>query len=79
VLGLSIIFVYIVLAAQFESFTYPFAIMLALPMSLIGATLGLIAFGSSVSLMSLIGVIMLMGLVTKNGILLIDYANVLRD
>ncbi len=79
VLGLSIIFVYIVLAAQFESFTYPFAIMLALPMSLIGATLGLLVFGSSVSLMSLIGVIMLMGLVTKNGILLVDYANVLRD
>jgi HAE1 family hydrophobic/amphiphilic exporter-1 len=79
VLGLAIVFVYIVLAAQFESFTYPFAIMLALPMSLIGATLGLIVFGSSVSMMSLIGVIMLMGLVTKNGILLVDYANVLRD
>ena len=79
VLALAIVFVYIVLAAQFESFTYPFAIMLALPMSLIGATLGLLVFGSSVSLMSLIGVIMLMGLVTKNGILLVDYANVLRD
>ena len=78
-LGLAIIFVYIVLAAQFESFTYPFAIMLALPMSLIGAALGLLIFGSSVSMMSLIGVIMLMGLVTKNGILLVDYANVLRD
>ncbi len=78
-LGLAIIFVYIVLAAQFESFTYPFAIMLALPMSLIGAVLGLLLFGSSVSMMSMIGVIMLMGLVTKNGILLVDYANILRD
>jgi HAE1 family hydrophobic/amphiphilic exporter-1 len=78
-LALAIIFVYIVLAAQFESFTYPFAIMLALPMSLIGAILGLLVFKSALSMMSMIGVIMLMGLVTKNGILLVDYANVLRD
>ncbi|MCL5267318.1 MAG: efflux RND transporter permease subunit [Bacteroidetes bacterium] len=78
-LALAVIFVYIVLAAQFESFTYPFAIMLALPMSLIGAVLGLLVFGSAVSMMSMIGIIMLMGLVTKNGILLVDYANVLRD
>ena len=78
-LVLAVIFVYIVLAAQFESFTYPFAIMLALPMSLIGAVLGLLAFNSAISMMSMIGIIMLMGLVTKNGILLVDYANVLRD
>jgi HAE1 family hydrophobic/amphiphilic exporter-1 len=78
-LMLAIVFVYIVLAAQFESFSLPFAIMLALPMSLIGAVLGLIAFNSSISVMSMIGIIMLMGLVTKNGILLVDYANVLRD
>lgn len=78
-LALAIIFVYIVLAAQFESFTYPFAIMLALPMSLIGAVLGLLVFNSAISMMSMIGIIMLMGLVTKNGILLVDYANVLRD
>ncbi len=78
-LALAVIFVYIVLAAQFESFTYPFAIMLALPMSLIGAVLGLLAFNSAISMMSMIGIIMLMGLVTKNGILLVDYANVLRD
>jgi HAE1 family hydrophobic/amphiphilic exporter-1 len=77
-LALAIVFVYIVLAAQFESFTYPFAIMLALPMSLIGAILGLLVFKSALSMMSMIGVIMLMGLVTKNGILLVDYANVLR-
>jgi len=78
-LGLAIIFVYIVLAAQFESFSYPFAIMLALPMSLIGAVFALLVFKSALSMMSLIGIIMLMGLVTKNGILLVDYANVLRD
>jgi len=78
-LGLAIMFVYIVLAAQFESFKHPFSIMLALPMSLIGAVFALLVFGSSISVMSLIGIIMLMGLVTKNGILLVDFANVLRD
>jgi hydrophobe/amphiphile efflux-1 (HAE1) family protein len=78
-LGLAIVFVYIVLAAQFESFLYPFAIMLALPMSLIGAVIGLLIFNSAMSMMSMIGIIMLMGLVTKNGILLVDFANVLRD
>jgi HAE1 family hydrophobic/amphiphilic exporter-1 len=78
-LGLAVIFVYIVLAAQFESFTYPFSIMLALPMSLIGAIVALLISGNSISVISLIGIIMLMGLVTKNGILLVDYANVLRD
>ncbi len=77
-LFLAIIFVYIVLAAQFESFTYPFAIMFALPMSLIGAVIALIIFHSALSVMSLIGIIMLMGLVTKNGILLVDYTNTLR-
>ena len=77
-LALAIIFVYIVLAAQFESFIHPFSIMLALPMSLIGAVLALLAWGSSLSMMSMIGIIMLMGLVTKNGILLVDYANQLR-
>ncbi len=78
-LMLAIVFVYIVLAAQFDSFVHPFSIMLALPMSIIGAVLMLLIFGSSVSVMSLIGIIMLMGLVTKNGILLVDYTNVLRD
>lgn len=78
-LGLAVIFVYIVLAAQFESFTYPFSIMLALPMSLIGAVVALLVSGNTLSVISLIGIIMLMGLVTKNGILLVDFANVLRD
>ena len=78
-LMLAIVFVYIVLAAQFDSFVHPFSIMLALPMSIIGAVIMLLIFGSSVSVMSLIGIIMLMGLVTKNGILLVDFTNVLRD
>ncbi len=78
-LALAVVFVYIVLAAQFESFVLPFSIMLALPMSLIGAVFALLVFRSALSTISLIGIIMLMGLVTKNGILLVDYANVLRD
>ncbi|HVO74754.1 MAG TPA: efflux RND transporter permease subunit [Ignavibacteriaceae bacterium] len=75
---LAIVFVYIVLAAQFESFIYPFSIMLALPMAIIGAVIALIIFKSSMSVMSLIGIIMLMGLVSKNGILLVDYINIQR-
>ncbi len=76
--GLAIIFVYIVLAAQFESTVHPFSIMFALPMAMIGAVLMLLIFGNSISVVSLIGIIMLMGLVTKNGILLVDFTNVLR-
>jgi HAE1 family hydrophobic/amphiphilic exporter-1 len=76
---LAVVFVYIVLAAQFDSFIHPFSIMLALPMSIIGAVLALLIFGSSLSVMSMIGIIMLMGLVTKNGILLVDYTNVMRE
>ncbi len=77
-LALAVIFVYLVLASQFESFVHPFSIMLSLPMAIIGAVMALLAFGSSMSVMSMIGIIMLMGLVTKNGILLVDYINVLR-
>lgn len=74
-LGMAVIFIYIVLASQFGSFVQPLAIMAALPLSLIGVILGLLASGSTFNLFSLIGFIMLMGLVTKNGILLIDFAN----
>jgi HAE1 family hydrophobic/amphiphilic exporter-1 len=76
---LGIIMAYMVLAAQFESFIYPFSIMLSLPMALIGAVLALLISGSSMSVVSMIGIIMLMGLVTKNAILLIDYANIQRE
>lgn len=72
---LAVIFIYIVLASQFGSFLQPLAIMAALPLSLIGVILGLMVAGSTINMFSLIGFIMLMGLVTKNGILLVDFAN----
>jgi multidrug efflux pump subunit AcrB len=75
---LAIVFVYIILAMQFESFLYPLSIMLSLPMAIVGAVISLILFKGSISIMSLIGIIMLMGLVTKNAILLVDYTNTLR-
>jgi Cation/multidrug efflux pump len=71
---LSILFLYLVMAAQFESFIDPISIMFALPLAIIGAVLGLFAFGSSISMICMIGIIMLMGLVAKNGILLVDSA-----
>jgi len=75
---LAIVLIYMVLAAEFESFIHPFTIMLSLPFALVGAVLGLLIAGKTINIISLIGVIMLMGLVTKNAILLIDYANQLR-
>lgn len=75
---LAIIFVYLILAAQFESFFEPLAIMLSLPLSIVGMAGMLKLTGDTVNIMALIGLIMLMGLVTKNAILLVDYAKVLR-
>jgi HAE1 family hydrophobic/amphiphilic exporter-1 len=77
-LMLAVIFVYMLLAAQFNSFIHPFTIMLSLPLSVIGAFGALFISGMSLSIFSMIGVIMLMGLVTKNAILLVDYTNTLR-
>ena len=74
-LALAVIFIYMILASQFKSFLQPLALMTALPLTLIGVVLSLMAFGSAISLFSVIGVIMLMGLVTKNAILLVDFAN----
>jgi HAE1 family hydrophobic/amphiphilic exporter-1 len=74
-MAMAVIFIYIVLASQFGSFTQPLAIMAALPLSLMGVLLGLLAAGSTINMFSLIGFIMLLGLVTKNGILLVDFAN----
>ena len=73
-LGLAIIFIYMVLASQFESFVHPFTIMLSLPLALVGAVLGLAVTGHTVGMGANIGVILLMGLVTKNAILLVDGA-----
>ncbi len=74
-LSLAIIMIFLILASQFESFLQPLAIMLALPLSLVGVLLALLFTGTTMNIMSMIGVIMLMGLVTKNAILLVDNAN----
>ena len=74
-LGLAIIFIYLILASQFASFTQPLAIMTSLPFSLIGVFLALLLTGTTLNIFSIIGFIMLMGLVTKNAILLVDFAN----
>jgi HAE1 family hydrophobic/amphiphilic exporter-1 len=74
-LFLAVVFIYLILASQFGSFTQPFAIMLSLPLSLVGVALALVATGDNLNIMSMIGLIMLMGLVTKNAILLVDFAN----
>jgi HAE1 family hydrophobic/amphiphilic exporter-1 len=75
---IAVIMVYMILASQFESFVHPFTIMFSLPVSLIGAMGLLFLTGERVQIFSLIGVIMLMGLVTKNAILLVDYTITLR-
>jgi HAE1 family hydrophobic/amphiphilic exporter-1 len=69
------VFIYLILASLFGSFLQPLAIMLALPLSFIGVALALLVTRGNLNVMSMIGIIMLMGLVTKNGILLIDFAN----
>ncbi len=73
-LGIAILFMYLILVVQFGSFLDPIAIMMSLPLSLIGVVIALLVTGDTVNLMSLIGVILLMGLVVKNAILLIDFA-----
>jgi HAE1 family hydrophobic/amphiphilic exporter-1 len=75
---LAVVFIYLILASQFASFTHPLAIMLSLPLSLIGVVAILALTGDTLNIMSMIGLILLMGLVTKNAILLIDYTKRLR-
>ncbi|MBN9296605.1 MAG: efflux RND transporter permease subunit [Filimonas sp.] len=77
--GLALIFIYLVLAAQFESFLDPFTIMLTVPLALAGALLSLYIFGQTLNIFSEIGMIMLIGLVTKNGILIVEFANQKRE
>ncbi|WP_207459874.1 efflux RND transporter permease subunit [Azospirillum sp. SYSU D00513] len=77
-LSLAVILIYLILASQFGSFLQPLAIMASLPLSLVGVFLGLLAAGSTLNIFSAIGFIMLMGLVTKNAILLVDFANQAR-
>lgn len=73
---MAVIFIYMVLGSQFNSFILPVSIMTSLPLSLIGVFLALFAFGSTLNIFSIIGIIMLMGLVSKNAILLVDFVNV---
>jgi len=77
-MGLAVIFIYIVLASQFGSFLQPIAIMASLPLALIGVMLSLLLWRSTLNVFSMIGLVMLMGLVTKNAILLVDFANQAR-
>jgi hydrophobic/amphiphilic exporter-1 (mainly G- bacteria), HAE1 family len=72
---LAVVFIYIVLASQFESFLEPFIIMLSLPLAVVGALLAILLTGNNLSMPAMIGMVMLMGLVTKNAILLIDMTN----
>lgn len=75
---LAVVLTYMILAGQFESYLHPFTIMLSLPLSIGGALGGLALTGRSLNIFSMIGMVMLMGLVTKNAILLVDYTNLLR-
>jgi multidrug efflux pump len=77
--ALALAIVYLVLAAQFESFIHPFVIMLTVPLGVLGALLGLWITGGTLNLFSQIGIVMLVGLAAKNGILIVEFANQLRD
>jgi len=76
---LGVVMAYMVLAAQFESFVHPFTVLLSMPFSLIGAFGALFVTGKTLNIFSIIGLILLMGLVKKNAILLVDYTNILRE
>ena len=76
---LALVLIFLVLSAQFESFIDPFIIMITVPLALAGAVLSLWAFGQSLNIFSQIGIIMLIGLVTKNGILIVEFANQKRE
>ena len=77
--AMALLVVYLVLAAQFESFLHPLVIMLTVPLGVAGALLGLWVGGSTLNLFSQIGIVMLVGLAAKNGILIVEFANQLRD
>ncbi|MBI2381303.1 MAG: efflux RND transporter permease subunit [Gammaproteobacteria bacterium] len=77
--GMALLIVYLVLAAQFENLVHPFVILLTVPLALAGALLGLWVGGQTLNIYSQIGIVMLLGLAAKNGILIVEFANQLRD
>ncbi|MBX9768288.1 MAG: efflux RND transporter permease subunit, partial [Bdellovibrionales bacterium] len=77
-LGLAVLFIYMIMASLYESLIIPFSILLTLPLAIIGAFSALLMFGKMLDVYTIIGIILLMGLVTKNAILLVDYAEQLR-
>jgi len=77
--ALALVIAYLVLSAQFESFRHPLIIMTTVPLAITGAIIGLSVFGASINIYSQIGVVMLIGLAAKNGILIVEFANQLRD
>jgi len=77
--GLTVIVIYLLLAAQFESFVHPAVIISAVPLGVAGGIIGLALTGTTINLFSQIGIVMLVGLAVKNGILIVEYANQLRD
>jgi multidrug efflux pump len=77
--GLALIIVFLVLAAQFESFVHPLIIMVTVPLALTGALVGLFLLGATVNVFTQIGAILLIGLSAKNGVLIVEFANQLRD
>jgi len=77
--AMALLVVFLVLAAQFESFIHPLVIMLTVPLGVLGALLGLYVSGGTINLFSQIGIVMLVGLAAKNGILIVEFANQLRD
>ncbi len=79
ILGMTILIVYLVLAAQFESFVHPAVIVLTVPLAVGGGLLGLFVMGGTLNIYSQIGIVMLVGLAAKNGILIVEFANQLRD
>jgi multidrug efflux pump len=79
IFGLAMLIVFLVLAAQFESFIHPIVILVTVPLALTGALLGLWVYGASINVFSQIGAILLIGLSAKNGVLIVEFANQLRD